>query len=238
MEQAALSNCRLALYSSEWAADTAIKNYDVDPRKIGVVPFGANIQCERTAEDINRIAIGKDFKTCRLLFIGAEWSRKGGDIAVKTAQLLNQRGTKTELHCVGCDPPCDVPDFVKLHGFLSKATEKGRNALDELFRDCHFLVLPTRADCVPMVLAEASSFGLPSLTTKVGGISTAVRDGYNGQTFSLDDGAEQYSDFIAKALSSRHDFEKLSLSSFMEYTERLNWSFAGRKVRDLIRGIL
>ena len=43
MEQAALSNCRLAIYSSEWAAKTAIDNYDVDSRKVKVVPYGANL---------------------------------------------------------------------------------------------------------------------------------------------------------------------------------------------------
>jgi hypothetical protein len=45
MEQLALSKCHLAIYASEWAANTAIQNYDVDPAKVKVVPFGANIKC-------------------------------------------------------------------------------------------------------------------------------------------------------------------------------------------------
>lgn len=47
MEQAALSKCSLAIYSSEWAAKTALDNYDVNPQKVKVVPFGANISCDR-----------------------------------------------------------------------------------------------------------------------------------------------------------------------------------------------
>src|SRR5262249_53362050 len=46
MEQAALSNCRLAIYSSDWAAKTAKDNYDVDVSKLQVVPFGANVECD------------------------------------------------------------------------------------------------------------------------------------------------------------------------------------------------
>src|SRR5262245_38646001 len=34
MEQAALSKCRLAIYSSDWAANTAKTNYEVDARKV------------------------------------------------------------------------------------------------------------------------------------------------------------------------------------------------------------
>src|ERR1700691_2084802 len=43
MEQAALSKCRLAIYSSEWAARSAMTYYDVDSAKIKVVPYGANL---------------------------------------------------------------------------------------------------------------------------------------------------------------------------------------------------
>src|SRR5450759_1120953 len=41
-EQLALARCRLAIYSSDWAASTAIQHYAVDPGKVKVVPFGAN----------------------------------------------------------------------------------------------------------------------------------------------------------------------------------------------------
>jgi hypothetical protein len=45
LEQEALDRCRLAIYSSEWAARTALENYRVDPAKVRVVPFGANAPC-------------------------------------------------------------------------------------------------------------------------------------------------------------------------------------------------
>ena len=54
MEQAALSNCELAIYSSEWAAASAINNYQVDREKIKVVPYGANLSCTLSIEDAQR----------------------------------------------------------------------------------------------------------------------------------------------------------------------------------------
>jgi glycosyltransferase involved in cell wall biosynthesis len=153
---------------------------------------------------------------------------------LNVAKLLNHQGLKTELNIVGCTPPSAVPDYVKLHGFISKTTEHGRRILDKLFVDSHFLILPSRAECFGVALAEASSFGLPCLATNVGGVSTAVKDGLNGKIFSLGETPETYCEYIRRLISSRPEYEKLAMSSFQEYSDRLNWSSAGKKVHDLI----
>jgi len=234
MEQLALSKCKIAIYSSEWAANTAIEHYDVDEAKVKVVPFGANISCNRNSNDINRIVEQKSFHSCKLLFLGVDWYRKGGDKALAVANQLTGRGIRTELHIAGCNPPITVPSFVKCHGFISKKTEEGRKYLEQLFSQAHFFILPSRADCVPVVFAEASSFGLPSLTTRVGGISTAIQDGKNGYTFSRDEDTEEYCNYIERFISSKEKYKELALSSFREYSTRINWSSAGSRVKDLI----
>jgi len=234
-DQLSLSKCSLALYASEWAASTAISNYDVDPRKVKVVPFGANIICDRTIRDVESILDKKKYNVCKLLFMGVSWSRKGGDVALMVANLLNQQGIQTELHVVGCQPPIDdIPNFVKLYGFISKNLDTGREYLDKLMAESHFLILPSKAECYGVVFAEASSFGLPSLATDVGGISTAIHNGKNGQTFQINDSPQKYCDYIARLMSDVHQYRELSLSSFAEYSDRLNWTSSGNKVKDLI----
>jgi glycosyltransferase involved in cell wall biosynthesis len=234
MEQEALSKCRLAIYNSEWAAKTAIDNYDVDHRKVKVVPFGSNIDNELKLSDIETITKNKDFTRCKLLFIGVDWFRKGGDIALRVATLLNEQGLATELHIVGCTPQGRLPDFVFTHGFVSKRTEEGKKLLQTLFTGSHFLILPSRAECCAVVLAEASSYGLPSLTSDVGGITTAIRNGRNGWAFPLTGIEEKFCDYVTKALSSPTEYARLSASSYTEYTERLNWFAAGNRIRELI----
>ena len=234
MEQRALSRCHLAIYSSEWAAESAVRNYDVDPAKVHVVPFGANVHSDRSMRDIEEFLEKKSTDICRLLFLGVDWHRKGGDVALAVAELLNQRGIRTELEIVGCDPPRGLPAFARCHGFISKKTEEGRNRLSELMAGSHFLILPSRAECYGIVFAEASSFGLPSLATRVGGIPTAIHDGENGQTFPIDEGPVKYCDYIETVLSSQQGYRALARSSFNEYSTRLNWSSAGKRVRDLI----
>lgn len=238
MEQEALSRCSYAIYASEWAANTAVENYRVDARKIKVVPLGANLSCSRTMSDIEEMIGHRDARTVKLLFCGVDWHRKGGDTVLKTAEMLSAEGIDVELDVVGCQPPGPVPGFVRIHGFVSKKTAEGRQLLDRLFSRAHFLFVPSLAECYGLVFAEASSFGLPSIATDVGGIPTVVKNGINGQLFSLTDSAENYCSYIKDVMFSREQYRNLALSSFREYETRLNWSVAGRTIRDLLSGLI
>lgn len=237
-EQAALDRCRLAIYSSDWAAETARAHYTVDPAKVCVVPFGANVAGERDAAAVDAAIAARPFEPCRLLFVGVDWERKGGDVALAVAEALNERRRPTELHVVGCAPPPDAPAWVVAHGFVSKSTAEGRQRLDDLFGRAHFLILPTRADCVPVVFAEANSYGVPVLTTDVGGIRTAVRDGHNGAVFPLSAPASAYADAVTAAMASPQAYADIARRSADEYRTRLNWATAGARVAELMRGLV
>lgn len=52
------------MYSSEWAANSAIIDYDADESKVNVVPFGANIGEIPTKKAI----LEKKKSNCNLLF--------------------------------------------------------------------------------------------------------------------------------------------------------------------------
>jgi glycosyltransferase involved in cell wall biosynthesis len=234
MEQAALSNCRLAIYSSEWAAKTAISNYNVDHKKVKVVPFGANLARVPTNGEVREAIASRGSGACKLLFVGVEWIRKGGELALSVASVLNQRGLNTELHVVGCEPPSPFPRFVKGYGYLSKKNREQGELLDNLFKTSDFLILPTKAECAAMVVAEANAYGLPAITTNVGGMGTVVTDGINGRAFHLASFCQESVEYIVGILSSNERYRQLCLSSVNEYNTRLNWRSAGQSAVNLI----
>jgi glycosyltransferase involved in cell wall biosynthesis len=234
MEQAALSNSRLAIYSSEWAAQTAIRYYNVDSRKIKVVPFGANLARSPSADEVREAIASRGSGVCKLLFVGIDWYRKGGDKALAVASILNQQKLDAELHVVGCEPPQPLPAFVKTHGFLSKSNREQNERILRLYETSDFLVLPSKAESFGIVIAEANAFGLPALTTDVGGMRTAVRDGKNGWAFDRRCFVEQCAEYILQTISSTERYHQLCASSFREYSERLNWRSAVQSVRNLI----
>ena len=226
-ERSALDRCQLALFSSEWAARSAVESYSVSPEKLGVVPFGANFEVDPTPSEVTARLHNTD--VCRLLFIGVDWYRKGGDVALSTVRALRREGIKAELHLVGTQPPDSLPDFVKVHGFLDKAAARSRAALRSLLLGAHFLLMPSRAECFGIVFAEASSAGLPSLASRVGGVPSAVQSGKNGQLFAPGAPPETYSRFILELLASPERYAQLVASSLKTYHDKLNWGAAGHR---------
>jgi glycosyltransferase involved in cell wall biosynthesis len=156
LEQKALDRADLAIYASDWAARSAIADYGADRAKVKVLPFGANLPVERTERDVDRIIANRRGDICRLLFVGVDWKRKGGDIAMKIAKRLQQNGVNCQLTIVGSTPeiPSSMGDIVDVVGFVSKNTPEGRDQLEQLFASSHFLVMPSRAECFGVVFCR------------------------------------------------------------------------------------
>lgn len=240
-ERAAVERASLCIFSSDWAARSAIELYGADPAKVKVVPFGANIPSaqERTLEQVTCMIDSRPFDRCRLLFVGIGWDRKGGEVAVEVAKILNDRGLPTELTMLGSNPPnpSSLPGFVKPIGFVDKRTESGREQFDRIFGSCHFLLLPARAEAFGVVLCEANSYGVPDLATRVGGIPTIVKDGLNGVLFPPDDAASM-ADVVLDLMRDPRRYRGLAISSFNEYRKRLNWDAIGRQVKALLEPLV
>ncbi|MDR0864806.1 MAG: glycosyltransferase family 4 protein [Candidatus Symbiothrix sp.] len=235
LEEKALKNCDLAIYSSNWAAESAINDYHIERDKVKVVPFGANLISSMSLDDIEKLLESKNRKECRLLFLGVDWERKGGDIALQVARYLHEHSIPVHLDIIGINHPLELPVYATNHGFISKSTPEGEQKIKEFLSKAHFLLLPTREEAFGIVFCEASSFGLPSVTTKTGGVTTAVRDNVNGMTFALQASPEEYAVYIAHLFNDFNAYKKLAISSFKEYESRLNWDVAGKTIVNHIK---
>lgn len=233
-----LSRCKLAIFSSDWAANSALELYGVSKEKVRVVNYGANIEFYPTHAEVKAIIKSRAHDKIKLLFLAKSWERKGGDIVLSVAKALHEAGHEVELSIVGYTPKLDVvPPYVKLLGFISKQTPEGKKRLNQILCDSHFLFLPSRADACPMVFAEANAFGLPCLTTYVGGISTAVKDNINGMTFGLDAQPSVFCQYIVGMMQNMEQYEALALSAYNEYETRLNWKASTARVKGLLAEI-
>ena len=236
-EKQALNLATLAFYASDWAANSAIKNYDVDSKKVKVIPFGANILEDPSLETIKNNISKRDFGTCQLLFIGVDFERKGGKLAFEVAKNLNNEGMPTILHIVGIPnlPTEFQTDFVKNHGFLNKNIEGEKLILNQLFETSHFLIVPSEAEAYGLVYCEANAYGIPAIGTKTGGIPTIIKDGINGWIFEKTDFVEKCSFIIKENFSSEENYKTVAISSYNKYTNRLNWKTSGKIMIELIR---
>ena len=230
-EKNAIQKAALRIYSSEWAANSAIRHYNADPSTTFVVPFGANIDA---VPDFN-IESKQSNKTFSLLFLGVNWSRKGGDIVYATFQELKRRGIECHLTICGCTPPFQIKDpAITVIPFLNKNKKEDFETFKKLLHDSHVLFLPTRADCTPIVFCEAAAYGLPVITTDTGGVSSIVKHGETGFCLSYSSGAEEYADVISILANDRMKYGQMAQNSRNRYLEYLNWDSWGKQVRKII----
>jgi glycosyltransferase involved in cell wall biosynthesis len=235
-EEQALARSTFAIYASRWAADAARQL--TDPAKIRVLPWGAGVKVQHTAQDVSawvKQKRGERPRRCELLFIGIDWERKGGTLAVEIARLLNERGIRTRLRVAGCRPEETLPDFVEVIGHINKRTPEGRQRFEDLCRDADFFLLPTQAEAAGIVFCEACAYGLPSITFNTGGVSDYVRHQVTGFCFPLGTGAAAFANAIIESLSDPMCYEGLATNAFHEYEFRLNWKTSVSGLIEILR---
>jgi glycosyltransferase involved in cell wall biosynthesis len=221
-DKVAMHNCELVIFSSHWAADIAIKEYNLPKEKTMVIPFGANMDVLPTADYVFK---NKKYSTCDLLLVGTYWENKGADIAVNALNELVKTGIDAKLTICGCTPPEGFKnERVTLIPFVNKNTEEGRKKLDELFLSHTFFILPTRFDCTPIVYCEASAYALPILSSDTGGVAGHITEGKNGFLIDYNDRGKAYAEKIKDILSENGRYELLCKTTREEYDNRLNWT--------------
>lgn len=235
-EALAIQKADSLIYSSEWAARSAIEFYSADAQKVHVLPYGANFEIPPRQETVLE---KKKSGRCRLLFMGVHWQRKGGAIVFETLLRLEEMGIPAELIVCGCTPPEEFShERMTVIPFLDKNNEQQRQQINKLFVMSDFLLLPTRGDCTPIVFSEANAFGLPVITTNTGGVPGVIRDGENGFLLPLEARGDTYAELIAKIYSDDARYSELVRSSRAAFDERLNWDAWGASVSKIIHEML
>ena len=232
----ALKKASAVIYSSAWGARSAIEDYGADPAKVHIVPMGANLDEIPPRE---AVLARRTSDRCRLLFLGVEWTRKGGDIAFETLLNLEELGIAAELTVCGCTPPKEfVHERMTVIPFLDKNDNRQRRELEKLLMMSDFLLVPTRADAFGLVFCEANAFGLPVITTNTGGVPEVVRNGENGFLLPYDARGDAYAEVIAKLYRDNERYAELVRDSRNAFETRLNWDVWGVAVKQILAELL
>jgi glycosyltransferase involved in cell wall biosynthesis len=236
----ALRRARLAIYSSAWAADSAIQQHGGDPLKIRILPFGANLESTLTDTELETLILQRQARPWQFLLVGVDWMRKGADIALEVVGELNRRHFPSALIVAGCQPRNSsgaLSRYLRLEGFLDKRTKSGRLRLIELYRSALFYFMPSRAEASAIAYCEANAFGVPCLATDTGGIRSIVQDEVNGRCFPPDQPISDYADFILAIVRSGI-YPAMCRNSLRLSREKLNWQAGVNSLMPILHSIV
>jgi glycosyltransferase involved in cell wall biosynthesis len=157
---------------SNWAKQSFVEDYGCRDEDVVVIPPGVDLQ--------QFSAVPRDHELPRILFVGGDFVRKGGDLLLR---IFRQRlRGKAELMLVTHTKLAEEPGVRVFHG-----VQPNSEALHNLYRGADIFALPSRADCYSLVCMEALASGLPVVMTPVGGIPDLVREGKTGYLVGVDD---------------------------------------------------
>lgn len=106
-----------------------------------------------------------------------------------------------------------------------------------MLEQTHFLITPTLFECFGIANCEAAAYGIPVLTSEVGGVSQIIREGENGFLFSIDAKASDYVDKIENIYLDTEQYSILRIHSRQHFEERLNWNTWREKVNQIINHV-
>lgn len=228
IEQRAIKKSTTQVFSSKWASDSAKRDYNA--KNPFIVKMGANIEVAPPEEIITNRMYDSVIK---LLFVGVDWKRKGGEIVLETLQKLDRKGYNVHLTVVGCIPPKEHPKMTVIPN-LNKNIEKDMLIFNELLLTSHLFFLPTRADCTPIAFCEANAFGLPVISTNTGGVSSVIEEGVNGYLLPLSATSDEYFTLIANLIKDKEKLKSLAKNSREKYNNELNWQQWGKEMKEIL----
>lgn len=150
-------------------------------------------------------------------------AEKGQDLLLRVLARERWRSRPLEVSFFGDGPQRRGLEDLAARLGAAQVTFAGQTTdIDAVWRDHHALVLPSRAEGMPLALVEAMMCGRMAIVTDVGGNSEIVEDGETG--------------FVAAAAS----LEAIDAALESAWSRRDEWPAlgreAGRRIRELVTG--
>ena len=211
IQRRAYENSMQLILMPRRTADSTRKDYGVPDGKINVPHFGAKQDVPDCLPECRRS------EKLRLLFVGKEWVRKGGSVAIEALRSLRDRGIDSELVMAGCDRPKDatnaeglmiipyvkdVSPFLQRRGYSHPAYPSGMRR--------HRVLRSSRS---------RPAFG----HDRHWGVPDYVEDGVTGRLLPVNATRKDFADVIAELWSDDKAMEEMRLAASQGYEEDLNW---------------
>lgn len=162
-----------------------------------------------------------------ILFVGYLCERKGIEDVLKATSIVKKKHPDILLNVIGAGKSKYLTYLKKLRAHLTLDRNvkflgfKTHNEIAQYHMDSEILVLPSKMDNSPNVIAEAMVSGLPVIATNVGGIPSMVKDQETGLLVDPND-SQGLAEKIIYLLSNPRERQRLSLNARRNARKRHN----------------
>ena len=197
LEKRIFDRSNLVISWSNWAAESVVKDYGINPEKVRVVRNGI-----RLPEAQSTPQLSARNQQIHLGFVGNDFLRKGGDLLLRVHQ--EHFADRAHLTLI-------TSHHVRTSSLRNVSVRRDvpwDELMTQVMPTFDVFVFPTRFDYSPFAVVEAMATGLPVIATSVGSIPEMVNEGVSGFLIEPDN-AEQLIDRISWAVNHRHRLREM-----------------------------
>lgn len=175
MEKEYFSKCSGIFTMGQWYKKFLIEKCNIDPAKVHHVGGGINLNVDKIDYT--------DKKGNKILFVGRDFKRKGGELVYKAFTILKEKYPNYELHVAG---PIDNPIRSSIQGYFFYG-DCDKDKLSCLFNKCDIFCMPSYYEAYGLVFIEALTYGLPCIGRNVYEMSYFIDNEKTGFLIENDD---------------------------------------------------
>lgn len=215
-------NCKGIFTMSHWLKEHLIKYSGIQEEKVHYVGAGINLNKEK----IKDLEKNKN----KILFVGRDFYRKGGDLVLEAFNLLKKEHSNIELYIAGpSHAPKELEENPEGVNFLGDITY---DELCEYFNMCDIFCMPSRFEPFGLVLIEALVFGMPCIVNNDFAMKEIIEDGINGYLLN-NENIVDLKDKMWKLLND-DNIRKNVINNREKYIEKYSWDNVAKKMITII----
>ena len=211
LERGVFQRAAVVLARSDFVGRAIVDDYGVDPARVVRIGGGANSYLTDLPADASRYA------RQRALFVGYDFTRKGGEVLLSAWKAVRSRLPAAELWIAGPAPRRAEPGV----RWLGRIDDRG--ALRRLYEEATIFVLPSLFEPFGFVFLEAQGHGLACVGTDRCAMPEIIADGETGLLVPASD-EPALADAIVLLLAAPDRAERLGRRAHARVIESFLWS--------------
>lgn len=224
-EKSLYDRLNLIFPMSQWLADSFVSDFGADERK--VIPVGAGINLPEILDTSNR-----DYDTKRILMVGKDFTRKGGDTLLEAFRKVKKSIPDAELRFIG--PTLNnLPDGVSCTGFLQKNNPQDLQKLLLEYSQARVFVIPSLYEPFGISFVEAMAHRVPCIGTNICAMPEIIKHEKTGFLITPKD-SDTLASYLLELLTSDEQCKEMGNAGYKRYIENYTWHSVTEKIIDAI----
>jgi glycosyltransferase involved in cell wall biosynthesis len=229
-EREVYRNIDLIFTMSDQLRGSFVEDFGIDERK--VVTIGAGVNLER----MPALLPDKDYDSKKILFIGVDFERKGGEVLLRAFRAVRTAHPRSRLLIIGphqLNLAPELADGVDYFGFLTKSDPAQRARLDRAFAEASLFVMPSLYEPFGIAPLEAMLHGIPAVLTAAWAFPEMVIPGMHGELVESGDSAS-LAETIDRLLRDPVALKRMGLLARERVLERFTWPAVVSRLREVV----